>query len=141
VIKWVKLIYNPISLQTLQTLQTFNLDMLPKNRRIRREKIPEILKFGKRLHSPVFLLYWSTNDSVEEKQGKFSFSVSKKVCKDAVGRNKLRRQGYSVIADVIKNKKLAGYFLFSFKNNKQIPGFEVIKEDILNLLKDAPVLT
>src|SRR5690242_1182263 len=94
--------------------------MLPKRRRISRKEFPTILSHGKRYNSPFLLLYIAKRDQENmpknmAENSLFAFSASKKVSKTAVGRNKLRRQGYSIVQKHLTEIK-PGYFLFfSFK--------------------------
>lgn len=111
--------------------------MLPKNSRISRKEIEVLLKSGRRYHSPNLQLYSLTKDI---KNSKFSFSVSKKVCKNAVDRNKYRRRGYSVIGKHKSLIKSGFYCLFIFKKNSKSITFESIETEILELLSVSGVL-
>ncbi len=73
-------------------------------------------------------------------KSKFSFSVSKKVCKSAVDRNRLRRQGYSIISKHIKEIKEENLFIFVFKKGSSVYGFERLEQEILGLLSLSGVL-
>jgi ribonuclease P protein component len=110
--------------------------MLPKARRIPKADFLGILKQGKRLNSPHFLLYMAQNK--DKIPTRVSFSVSKKVAKNAVDRNTLRRRGYSAIKSFLNGVK-GGYFLyFSFKS-KDV-SFEQINKEIKELLSASGVL-
>ncbi len=108
--------------------------MLPKSNRILRSEFENIIKNGKRLHSPIFILYINKPKNPNSK--KFAFSVSKKVCKGAVGRNKLRRQGYSVVQKQIKNIKEGYLFVFVYKKTIKTPNYQEIEENINSLLRE-----
>jgi len=111
--------------------------MLSKNNRIERKDFPYILKNGKRFNSPIFLLYVAKNN---ESKSKFAFSVSKKVLKTAVERNKYRRRGYSVIKNKLKLIKTGYFFFFSFKKGIGKPKHSTIEEDINSLLSNSGML-
>lgn len=71
---------------------------------------------------------------------RFSFSVSKKVSKMAVNRNKLRRVGYSIVEKCIENVN-PGYFLFfSYKKGAEKYKYQEIEKEILGLLEKSFML-
>ncbi len=114
--------------------------MLPKTRRIERKYFGHILSSGKRYNSPSFTLYVSKiEDNGPRNHSRVAISVSKKVVKTAVGRNKQRRRGYSAISKVYSSIK-PGYFLF-FVYKK---GFEVdyssLEKEIRTLLSHSLVI-
>lgn len=111
--------------------------MLPKKRRMSRPEVENLVKFGERHNSPHLLLYISKN-SLDH--SRFSFSVSKKVAKTAVARNKWRRRGYSVIAKSKKNIN-GGYFcLFVFKKGSNEINYDFLEKEISQLLYKTDVL-
>jgi len=112
--------------------------MLPKNNRISRVEFSGAVFQGKRHHSPIFTLYITKTSNPKDK--KFAFSVSKKVCKGAVGRNKLRRQGYSVLKTKIDSIKEGFLYLFVYKKTQKLPNHKEIEQDIISLLTSAFVL-
>jgi len=111
--------------------------MLPKNNRIGRAEFESIIRSGKRIHSPIFILYIQKTEGNDKR---FGFSVSKKISKSSVQRNKLRRQGYSVIRDQIKHIKDGFLFVFVYKKTQRIPTYQEIEVDITGLLKNTFVL-
>ena len=73
---------------------------------------------------------------------RFAFSVSKKVCKKAVDRNRLRRQGYSVVSKYLKQINPGYFYIFTFKKGSYpIPFSELEKEICANILKLKKVFT
>ena len=112
--------------------------MLSKNRRIPRGEFSKIFSDSKRYNSDNLLLYIAkTNKSGPSK---FSFSVSKKVCKKAVDRNKYRRRGYAIITKRI-NQIEPGYLcFFSLKNFSGGATFKILEEQITDLLRKASVI-
>lgn len=114
--------------------------MLPKKRRIRRKEFQNIFLKGKKFNSPALLLNLAMNNNgVSGGESQFSFSVSKKVSKSAVSRNKLRRRGYSSI-ERLKNIKPGFQAIFSFKKGAEKYKFSQIEREIINLLSNASVL-
>ena len=115
--------------------------MLPKNRRIQRKDFSFILKNGKRYNSPHLLVYVvKLNYSDTSTKSRFSFSVSKKVSKKAVDRNRLRRRGYSIIAKHKNILEKSLFCFFSFKKGAGTLTFTQLKKEIIDLLRDATVL-
>ena len=108
--------------------------MLPKNRRIPKDQFP-ILKNGKVFQNDLFIL----KVSQYKDQSRFCFSVSKKINKNAVIRNKMRRLGYQNLAKhlpIIKPGIIACfYFKMKPKNKEEVDQklFEILKES--NLIK------
>lgn len=107
--------------------------MLPKNQRIPKNMFPLLTSANgaKTFKNNLFLLrFVSVKD---QKNSRFCFSVSKKVAKSAVVRNKLRRTGYRLLKNYINQIKPNILAVFSFrvvpKDEK-----EIIKslENILN---------
>ncbi len=114
--------------------------MLPKTRRIERKYFKQILTQGKRYNSQSFSLYLSKNDEGStETPSKVAFSVSKKVVKTAVGRNKLRRRGYSAISKNIKSIK-PGFLLFFVYKKDYEKDYVKIESEIQTLLSPALVI-
>lgn len=110
--------------------------MLPKKNRISRIEIDVVLRKGSRYNSQNLILYAYKNSS---KLSKFSFSVSKKVCKTAVSRNKYRRRGYSVIARKISLIMHGFLCLFVFKKGSGSIKYENLEKEILELLYESNV--
>jgi ribonuclease P protein component len=112
--------------------------MLPKNKRISRKEFGELLTNGKRFNSPHLLLYILQN---KEADSRFAFSVSKKVAKSAVERNKYRRRGYSIISKNSTKIKKGFYFFFSFKKNSIPIAFTNLEKEVGELLSSASMLS
>lgn len=87
--------------------------MLPKSKRLTTEEFKKVIEKGQSFHSP-FLIARLANSP---KQSRFSVSVPKKVCKNAVDRNKIRRRIYSIISGI--DTKLGSNVVMIVK-----PGFE-----------------
>ena len=86
--------------------------MLPKTRRIEKKLFELSFRSSKRYNSTHLMLFVANN---KENISRFSFSISKKICKNAVDRNRLRRQGYSIIKKHISDMPNGLLFFFSSK--------------------------
>jgi ribonuclease P protein component len=105
--------------------------MLAKKRRIGKKFFSVHFSNTQRFVSPHLLLTVVKN---ERAQSCFAFSVSKKICKRAVDRNRLRRQGYSVIGKYLKDIPDGFLFFFSFKKGAYPVSFSNLKKEICSLL-------
>jgi ribonuclease P protein component len=110
--------------------------MFPKKNRITKTGFDELLKKGQVFHSPYFSLRClKKNDTVP----KFAFVVSKKVAKNAVDRNVLRRRGYSALREIgilkEKNKWIGFSVAFFFKKEAKNLGFKETEKGIEELLR------
>jgi len=85
--------------------------MFPKNRRIPRKMFP-LLKKGKMYKNNLFLIKIA---SQPDPSSRFCFSVSKKIAKNAVMRNKMRRAGYRLLKNYIDKIKPNYLTFFSFR--------------------------
>lgn len=112
--------------------------MLPKNRRIPRKELGPVVFKGKKYNSPHLLLSIASTDSP---QSKFAFSVSKKVAKSAVERNKYRRRGYSVIGKQLHALKGGYLLMFNFKKGAIPIEFAGLEKEVLGLLSDSFMLS
>ncbi len=116
--------------------------MLPKKRRIKRSEFANILSKGKRYNSEHLLLYVSPIDPDGiNKESRFSFSVSKKVSKLSVDRNKHRRRGYAVISRYLKDIKSGFFYFFSFKKSSNSIDFSLLEKEIKELLFNSRMLS
>lgn len=69
--------------------------MLPKSKRLTTEEFKKVIEKGQSFHSPFLIIRLLSSPQ----QSRFSVSVPKKVCKNAVDRNKIRRKIYSIISN------------------------------------------
>ena len=102
--------------------------MLPKHKRIPREDFGPLLASRIFVHSPHFTL------RVAPGRGLAAVSVSKKVSKKAVERNRVRRRVYSVLKDLLPSR---GLYLFVAKSGAVSAKGEALQHEIRNLLKEA----
>lgn len=77
--------------------------MLKSSQRLRREAFKPLLESKKYAHSPYFLLKTAPADSTALNKAKFAVSVSKKVSKKAVVRNRVRRRAYAALSVLSKD--------------------------------------
>lgn len=103
--------------------------MLPKKNRVSSKEIQQIFKFGKILHSPIFIFRYFKNENI--KNNKISFIVPKTISKSAVKRNLLRRKGYIIIKKLFNliPHPTIGVFVFKKQNT------ENIENEIKNIIK------
>jgi len=107
--------------------------MFPKNRRIPRDMFP-LLSSGKTFRNDLFLL----KTLKIQNQSRFCFSVSKKISKKAVIRNKIRRMGYRALKTNLSQIKTSAISCFYFK---MIPKDKNdLEEKLLQILKDSKLL-
>lgn len=108
--------------------------MLPKTRRIERKYYNLKINESKRYFGDSFILNVSNiPPHIKNRESKITFSVSKKVAKGAVLRNKLRRRAYSSITPYLKSLKSGSFLFFTFKQNPKNDYFSISK-DIEKLL-------
>ena len=103
--------------------------MLKKRRRVPRELFTEVFDKHKRelrrLKSEHFsLLFFPTPN----KESKAAVSVSKKVSKSAVKRNKVRRRAYSLLGDILSGVKPGIYFINTHPGSEKLKFDEFKKE-------------
>ncbi len=129
--------------------------MLPKNRRIDKKFFSVRFSDSRRFVSPHLSLTVAKNkdrtngqslevaDGRPQQEGnvgtgasKFAFSVSKKIQKLAVDRNRLRRQGYSVVGKYLSKIPDGFLFFFSFKKGQYPILFSDLEKEIIGLLKN-----
>ena len=104
--------------------------MLPKSKRIPRKLFKPLLESKKYFNSKNFSL--RTASSVGETR--IAVSVSKKVSKKAVIRNKVRRRAYSAVSKFIPNLS-KNLFLLIAKPGVEKISYEDIKDELGELFK------
>ena len=109
--------------------------MFPKQRRIPRKIFPLLSNGAKTFRNKLFLLRFVV---VEGSKSRFSFSVSKKISKSAVVRNRLRRTGYKYLKEHLSAIKPNTLVQFSFVTNPK-DNMEV-GENIESILKLSKLL-
>lgn len=102
--------------------------MLPRSQKIQRKDFPLVKSKGKYFGNELFSAYVYNGTGGK----KFAFSVSKKVSKKAVDRNRIRRFGYRAIKDVLAETLPGTTAIFFFK---KIPKSEQdVKTQIKSIL-------
>jgi ribonuclease P protein component len=109
--------------------------MLNKKQRIPIEMFPLLKKGANVFRSDLFLLRFVPS---KEANSRFCFSVSKKITKKAVIRNKNRRWGYSEIAKFIPEINKSVVAVFSY--NKTPTKKEEVFSNLEYLLKKAKLI-
>lgn len=104
-----------------------SLNMLPKSRRIPRELFRPLLESGKYFNTKHFVMRVAPSSDI-----RMAVSVSKKVSKKAVVRNKIRRRVYSVLNKIFSDIKPCLYMFIAKPNSSVIKGGEL--EDELKTL-------
>lgn len=98
--------------------------MLQKKNRLSTAAFDQFFKTGKRRHSPNLQVI-----HVEQAEFHGSAVVGKKVFKEAVKRNRLRRQLYAVLYRLMKAQQLSGVTIIIAKPSaKQMPRPELLAE-------------
>ncbi len=110
--------------------------MLPQKQRIPRKMFPllsskEVASFGNELFNFRFILS-------DESNSRFCFSVSKKISKSAVVRNRIRRAGYRILSKNIGNIKSGVIAIFRFK--KLPKNDDEIESNINLILKGSKLI-
>lgn len=104
--------------------------MLPKGKRLTRSDF-KLLNLEKTFyHSPHFTLRLSRS----AKGVKVGVSVSKKISKKAVVRNKIRRRAYSALREIFKEIKPGMYLLIARSGVEKTKG-DSLREELVSLFK------
>ncbi|MHB0978309.1 MAG: ribonuclease P protein component [Minisyncoccota bacterium] len=108
--------------------------MLPKNSRLPRKLFPELLKASRFVNSPAFSLRFSTEKAFD--RPRVAVSVSKKISKSAVVRNRARRRVYSLIYPLL-SRLSSGAYLFVAKSGVEKLKIDELKSEVEKLLKES----
>lgn len=103
--------------------------MLPKSKRIPRELFKNLLNSRKYLNSPHLILRIGPSERVG-----VAVSVSKKVSKKAVVRNRTRRRIYSAISPLIPDLDNNLYLVVAKPGADKLKG-EALKSELAELIK------
>lgn len=100
------------------------MSMLPKQKRLSKSDFDVYFRSGKRTHSPNLQLIYTPHDSFNG-----AVVVGKKVFKQAVARNAMRRRLYGVLYREQKLRALTGvYILLAKPSAKNIPRTTLLGE-------------
>ena len=108
--------------------------MLPKKQRLPRRIFTWLLKGAKFFQNEVFLLRMANGEG----QSRFGFSVSKKISKSAVARNRLRRLGYRLIKPHIS--AIPEGFLASISYKKDPKDDQIIERMLESILIQSKLI-
>ena len=109
--------------------------MLPKKQRVSRKLFEVVYRASGTFSSPFFVLKVALAP-----ESRFAFSVSVKICPEAVDRNKLRRRGYSAARNLLLQIKTPAIFLFIVRKGAEKLNFKKLQEEIKNILQKAGVV-
>lgn len=110
--------------------------MLPKKQRIERPFFDLLLKKGRSTHTSLFSVSVLSAETLKQ-HSKFGVVVSKKVAKQAVTRNKLRRRAYAVFSKEHGNIKKGFLVALFFKKPAAELSFSETASEIKKLLHKA----
>jgi ribonuclease P protein component len=85
-----------------------------------------------KISNDVFLIYYQKNNLTYPR---FALLSNKKVFKKAVKRNKIRRQVYAIIREILKEKKIKNYDFFIMIQNEE--KFTQLKELLKKILTNV----
>jgi len=106
--------------------------MLPKKKRVTKDLFSSIMKTGKIISGSFFVFRY-----INQTNPQYAIVAPKSVSKGAVGRNSLRRKGYTAIRSFPVD---SGSGIFFYKKNANTASYQEIKEDIGLLLKKARII-
>jgi len=107
--------------------------MLKKLFRLSGEDLKDFfLKKSEKIKNDVFLIFYQKNNFPYPR---FALYCDQKIFKGAVRRNKIRRQIYSIIKELLKEKKIKNYDFFTIVQDKK--DFSKLKESLTKILTNA----
>jgi len=106
--------------------------MLPKKNRVNTKTFKTIWTKGRFVAGSFFVFYFLNNKEVN-----FSFVVPKKIAKNAVTRNMLRRRGYRILKSL---NQVSGQGIFLYKKEGITASYDKLELDIKNLLRTANLI-
>lgn len=106
--------------------------MLPKKKRVTKNTFKIIMDKGSIISGSFFIFRYIKQDTPQ-----YAFVAPKKIAKNAVKRNSLRRKGYNIIR-LYKIEFNAG--IFFFKKESLIASTFDLKQDIDFILKKAKII-
>lgn len=103
--------------------------MLPKKKRLTTAEFSRFFRSGTRFHSPNLQLIYTPHD---EFRG--AVVVGKKVAKNAVDRNALRRRIYALLSQEYADDGLAGVFILIAKPSARTAATETLRAEVVTLV-------
>lgn len=110
--------------------------MLPKKQRVSRKLFEVVYRASGTFSSPFFVLKVALAP-----ESRFAFSVSVKICPEAVDRNKLRRRGYAAARNLLPQIKTPTICLFIIKKGAEKLNFQKLQAEIKNILRKAEIIS
>jgi ribonuclease P protein component len=108
--------------------------VLKKINRLKSKKdFADIKSMGVLYHSPIFSMV--VLNSAEDNVKKFGFIISKKIAKEAVVRNKIKRYLSQAVYDNLENFKLGIKAVFLVKRSILDKKIEEINQEIIEIAK------
>lgn len=104
--------------------------MLKKKERLTKKEFDRFFSSGKRIHSPLFTLLYTPDESFHG-----AVVVGKKIHKKAVDRNRLRRRLYSALYKEVKDTDTKGVFIVLTKPGAVGLDFSLLRLAISDILK------
>lgn len=112
--------------------------MLNKQQRLTKKEFNDVFEKGKPVHSDfLFAKILEINKKIPSK---FSISIPVKIEKKAVKRNLLRRRGYAIIRENLKNIKNGFSVIIIIKKGAEKLDFEEYKKEINKILKKTNLI-
>lgn len=109
--------------------------MLPSKSRLTFREVALVFEKGSRRTAPLFsMIFLKPAD-----RAAFGVTVSKKVAKNAVDRNKIRRRIYSTVSK-IKNQCVNAHIVFLPKKEILKTPFDILEKEIKNALTRATII-
>lgn len=103
--------------------------MLKKKNRLSKKEFNRFFSSGKRHHSPTLLVVY-----VPHSEFHAAVVVSKKIAKNAVKRNKIRRRVYGILHGLFKTSGVTGVYIVVVKQSAVVPTVTTLKEELTTLL-------
>lgn len=110
--------------------------MLPKSKRLNTAEFLSVMDKGKLFNS----LFFVTRLTYHNKDTKISAVAPKKVAKNAVKRNSIRRKIYGVIKDFYPSLVMGTHIIIFAKTTMRDKKYVDIKKDIENIFVKAGIL-
>lgn len=108
--------------------------MFLKQHRLDRKSFTEYFKCGARSHNQLVTMVRSPSPN-DHSLFRVAVSVSKKVFKKAVDRNRLRRRLYAIMKRRHQEEPLSGIYILIAKPLSASATYEALEEAVTNLLK------
>ncbi len=99
-------------------------------------KDAEALKNGKSVFGTLLSLRYTPSTTCG-----YSVTVSKKVSKDAVGRNRIRRRTYAALRSIIKDEQISALIMIFPKSSVRTIPFATLESDLRDVMRKAHLIS